>query len=206
MTDSTWSPSMVAPRDPWFRQHPRTALALAAGLYLTVLSLTVYAGPPGDDYFLLYVFPVALITITFGWRAGLTAGLTAVAFVIAWVVLRDVSLTATGWVAHAAPMLVLGLLLGRAADRLRSAEAARLQSEAAALLHREAIEINDLLVQGMAVARWSLQAGQIDAGLKVLDETLSRAQELVSDLIRRADMGSRSEPLDRSGDSHSVWR
>jgi hypothetical protein len=196
MSDSAFPRRRPAPRNPWFRQHPSIALMVSGGLYCAILLLTVFAGTPRDDYFLLYVFPVALIAVTFGLRAGALAGLTAVAFVIVWVVLRDVSLTTAGWATRVAPMLVLGLLLCRAADRLRWAEAERLRLEAAALLHREAIEINDSLVQGMAAARWTLQAGEVDPGLKILDETLGQAQELVSDLIRRAGMGGRSEPPD----------
>lgn len=195
MSDFAWPLRRSAPRNPWFRQHPFAALAAAAGLYGVVLLLTLLAGTPGDDYFLLYVFPVALISITFGLRAGALAGLSAVVFVVVWVVLRDVSFSTVGWAARVAPLLVLGLLLGRAADRLRWAEAERLRLEAAAMLHREAIEINDLLVQGMAAARWSLQAGQVETGVKILDGTLDQAQELVSDLIRRAGMGTRSERL-----------
>lgn len=171
------------------------ALVVAGGLYGAVLLLTVFAGAPGDDYVLLYVFPVALVAITFGLPAGGTAGLTAVALVVLWVVLRDVHLTVGGWATRVAPMLVLGLLLGRAADRLRLGELERQRLEAAALLHREAIEINDSLVQGMAAARWAFQAGQLDNGLKVLDETLSHGQEHVSSLIRRAGMGGRSLPF-----------
>ncbi|MEU8222482.1 hypothetical protein [Kribbella sp. NPDC048915] len=195
MPESAWSPSMPALRGPWFRLHARIAISVASALYVAVLLLTVFAGSPGDAYFLLYVFPIALLALTFGCRAGLAAGLVAVGLIVGWAVVRSVSFTATGWLAHAVPMVVLGVLLGRAADRMRSAEAARVEVEAAALLHREAVEINDLLVQGMAAARWSFQAGQIDAGLQILDETLTQAQELVSELIRRA--GTR-------GRSHSV--
>lgn len=195
MTDFAWPLRRSAPRNPWFRLHPSIALMVSGGLYGAVFLLTVFAGTPRDDYFLLYVFPVALVAITFGLRGGAVAGLSAVALIVVWVVLRDVSLTTTGWAAHVVPVLVLGLLLGRAADRLRWAEAERLRLEATALLHREAIEINDSLVQGMAAARWLLQAGEVEAGLKILDETLLQAQELVSDLIRRAGMGTRSANL-----------
>ncbi|GAA2806777.1 hypothetical protein [Kribbella solani] len=194
MTNPAWSPVLPAPRDPWFRLHPRTALAVAIALSAGVLSLTVFTGKPGDDYFFLYVFPVALIAITFGSRAGTVAGLSAVALVIGWVALRDVSLSAGGWGARVVPLVMLGLLLGRASDRQRQAEAERRQLEAGALLHQEAIEINDSLVQGMAAARWSLEAGQLEAGLKILDATLGEAQELVSDLIRRAGMSRHSGP------------
>ena len=173
------------------------ALVVAAGLYGAVLLLTVFAGAPRDDYFLLYVFPVALVAISFGLLAGGIAGLSAVALVVVWAVLRDVHLTVGGWATRVAPMLVLGLLLGRAADRLRLGELERQRLEAAALLHREAIEINDSLVQGMAAARWAFQAGQVDNGLKTLDETLNHGQELVSSLIRRAGMSGRTLPLEK---------
>jgi hypothetical protein len=95
------------------------------------------------------------------------------------------------------PLLLLGLLLGHATDRERRAEAERRRLEAAALLHREAIEINDSLVQGMAAAKWSLDAGQVETGKEILEETVVRAHDLVSGLIRRADMGTRTEPLPR---------
>jgi hypothetical protein len=44
-------------------------------------------------------------------------------------------------------------------------------------------------VQGMAVAKWSLEAGQVEAGLKALNETIDVGHRLVSELIRRADRG-----------------
>jgi hypothetical protein len=182
----SWSAS--TPRGPWFRQRPAIAFVVAGVLYAAVLALTVFAGEPADDYVLLYVFPVALISIAFGLRAGVMAGLTALVMIVLWVALRDISLTATGWTSRALPLLLLGGLVGRASDRLREAEMERRQLEAAALLQRDAVEINDSLVQGMAAARWSLQAGQMDTGLRILDETLEQGQEMVSDLIRRAGM------------------
>jgi hypothetical protein len=87
------------------------------------------------------------------------------------------------------------VLLGEATDRMRRTEEERRKLEAAALLHREAIEINDSLVQGMAAAKWALEAGSTEAGLKTLDDTIARAHDLVSGLIRRADMGGRTEQI-----------
>jgi hypothetical protein len=49
------------------------------------------------------------------------------------------------------------------------------------------VEINDSLVQGMAAAKWSLEAGRVDNGLAALEETLDQGQRLVSQLIRDAD-------------------
>ena len=185
----------VAPRDPWFRQRPLLALATTGVLFAGVLSLRLLVGDADDAYSMLYVLPVALVAAGFGLRAGVAAGLLAVLLIVVWVLVRDVSLTPLGWASRVTPMLLLGGLLGYATDRMRAAEAERQRAQAAALLHREAIEINDSLVQGMAAAKWALEAGQVDAGLETLDQTMTQAQELVSGLIRQARMGGRAEQL-----------
>ncbi|MEI8406640.1 MULTISPECIES: hypothetical protein [unclassified Kribbella] len=186
-----------SPREPWFRQRPVIALGVAVVLYATVLSLRLLAGGAADAYSLLYVFPVALIAITFGLRAGLAAGLVAVGLMVVWAVVEEVSLSPAGWGSRVLAVLLLGLLLGDASDRLRRAEAEKRRLEAAALLYREAIEINDSLVQGMAAARWALEAGRLDAGLRTLEQTIVQAEELVSGLIRQAGMdGSSAAAID----------
>ena len=122
----------------------------------------------------------------------------AVTLVAAWAVIGDVHLGALAWAARVVPMVALGMLLGYAADRARRAEARQRDTEAAALLHRQAIEINDSLVQGLATARWALDHGRVDAGVALLDATMAEAQDLVSDLIRRAEMGDRTYTADPS--------
>ncbi len=189
------TPAAAAPRDPWFQQRPLLALATAGALFVAVLTLRLLVGQADDAYSMLYVLPVALVAAGFGLRAGVGAGLLAVLLIVVWALARDVSLTPLGWASRVTPMLLLGGLLGYATDRMRAAEAQRQQAQAAALLHREAIEINDSLVQGMAAAKWSLEAGQVEAGLETLDRTMEQAQELVSGLIRQARMGGRSEQL-----------
>ena len=183
-------------RDPWFRRHPNLALTVAGVLYVAVLSLRLLVGDPVDAYSMLYALPVALVAMTSGLRAGMVAGLVAVGLTVVWALVNDVDLTVTGWASRVLPLLLLGALLGQATDRARRAEIEYRRIEAAALLHRQAIEINDSLVQGMAAAMWSFDAGQVEAGKKVLKQTLAQAHELVSGLIRRADMGARAELLD----------
>lgn len=185
-------------RDPWFERRPEVALAVAATLFAAILALRLSGGSPADAYSMLYVFPVALVALVFGLRGGTAAGLVAVALIVVWVVADDVSLTATGWVSRVAPLVVLGPLLGRAADRMRRAEAEHRRLAEAALLHRKAIEINDSLIQGMAAAKWSLEAGRTESGLKTLDETIGHAQDLVSALISEAAMDRRTERLELS--------
>lgn len=184
-------------RDPWFRRRPLLALAVAAVLFSAVLSLRLFDGGAESAYSMLYVLPVALIAAAFGRSAGTAAGLLAVALMVLWAMTQDVSLTPLAWVSRIVPMLLLGVLLGDAADRARRAEAERRRLEAAALLHREAIEINDSLVQGMVAAKWSLESGRVDAGKQTLAETIGQAHDLVSGLLRRAGMGARTTPTTR---------
>lgn len=184
------------PRDPWFRQHPRHAWLVAGALFAAVLSLRLSAGTPVDAYSMLYALPVALVAATSGLRAGACAGLVGVGLTVLWAVVQDVSLTPTGWASRVLPLLLLGVLLGHATDRERRAEVERRRLQAGAMLHREAIEINDTLVQGMSAAKWSLDSGQVDTGKEILEQTVAQGHDLVSGLIRRADMGSRAEALE----------
>jgi hypothetical protein len=85
--------------------------------------------------------------------------------------------------------------VGQAADQAGRAEEERRRLETSALLHQEAIEINDMLVQGLAAARLYFESGDVDTGRRILDETIAQARELVSGLIRRAEMGGQSVPV-----------
>lgn len=186
-------PPATPSRGPWFRRRPRIALAVIVSLYVVVLSARLMTGSPADAYSMLYVLPVALAATTFGRRGGVAAGLVAVALIGTWVVAQRVDLSPTAWATRVIPILLLGFLLGGAVDRLRQADEARRQLERAALLHREAIEINDSLIQRMSAAKWSFEAGQTETGLRILGGAVSDAQQMVSGLISRAGMGERSE-------------
>ncbi|MGW5194520.1 hypothetical protein ACWEOO_35050 [Kribbella sp. NPDC004138] len=181
-------------REPWFRQHPAAALVVAGMLFASVWVVRLIDGDAVDATMLLFTLPVALIAVAFGLRAGVAAGALAVLMVVTWVLATGTDLGPVGWIARCLPELLLGFLLGDASDRLRRAEAERRKLESGALLYREAIEINDSLVQGMAAARWALEAGRPDDGLKTLETTIGQAQDLVSDLIRQAGMGTSIHP------------
>jgi hypothetical protein len=193
------SPAQPRPGDPWFSRRPGLTLLVIGVLFATVLALRLLAGEAVDAYSMLYVLPVALAATAFGTRGGTAAGVLAVALVLVWTVVRDVHLGPTGWLTRAVPLLLLGFLLGRALDRARRAEVDLRRHEVAALLHREAIEINDSLVQRMTAAKWSLESGLTEVGLDILTTAVSEAHQLVSDLLRRADMGDRAEALPGTG-------
>ena len=174
------------PREPWFRQHPTAVLAVAGVLFASVWFVRLFDADAVDASTLLFTLPVALIAVAFGLRAGLLAGLLAVLMVVIWLIETGADMSPLGWISRCLSELLLGILLGDASQRLRRAEEERRRLESGALLYREAIEINDSLVQGMAAARWAVEAGRTDDGLKILEETIGQAQDLVSGLIRQA--------------------
>ena len=48
---------------------------------------------------------------------------------------------------------------------------------------RQAFEINDNLVQGLSVAKYSLEMGQDDRGRRAVNESLSEARKMTTDLL-----------------------
>jgi cell division protein FtsW (lipid II flippase) len=174
--------------DPWFVDRPRLAVALAAALFAVVFALRLNNGDFGDAVSLLFTLPIALLATTFGLRGGLVAGLVATLLLVVWVFLAGVDLSPLGWASRLAPLLLLGYLLGDAVDRLRRAEAARLRLEEAARRHRDAVQLNDTIVQSLSAAKWALEGGDLDGGLQIVTETLHLGNQLVSDLIRSTDL------------------
>lgn len=177
-------------RGPWFIRRPGMAMAVAGLLFATVLALRLILSNPLDAISMLYLFPIALLAMAKGRWGGLLGGLVAVVLVGVWVLVRSVDLNAVGWLSRVLPLLLVGALIGDARDRLARAAAEHAVHEAAVQRHREAIEINDSLVQGMSAAKWSIEAGRTQAGLDTLRETVERGHRLVSELIRDAGVGS----------------
>lgn len=138
---------------------------------------------------LLYCLPVALLAVAFGRTAGLLAGALGILATSAWAVLAGAEYGALSWTARTVPLLLLGGLLGDAMDRLVRSEALARREHAAALRAREAVELNDTVVQGLAAAKWALEAGRSDRGLEIVSETLDISQRMVSKLLRDAEMG-----------------
>jgi hypothetical protein len=48
---------------------------------------------------------------------------------------------------------------------------------------RQALEINDNIVQGLARVKWALEAQRLQDAQKAADETLAEAQKMVTDLL-----------------------
>lgn len=172
---------------PWFQRQPRLTAVVTVVLFAVVAAGRFALGDDASvAVSMLYALPVSLVAMAWGRRAGLGAGLLALAFIVGWALATGVTLSWVGWIARTVPLLLIGVLLGDASQRLKDAEEERLLHEARELRHKQAIEINDSLVQGMAAAKWALEAGRTEAGLAALEQTLDQGQRLVSDLIREA--------------------
>lgn len=176
------------PGVPWFHRWPGLSVAVAVVLYVGIFILRMTTGTPAEATTLFFVLPIALLAVTFGLIAGLVGGVVAVGLLVVWTVTEHVDLTVLGWTTRALPLLLLGVLVGRAADRLRASEAARAQLYAAAHWHRQAVEINDSIVQGLSAAKWSLEAGKTERALETVTSTLDSAQTMVSQLLREAEL------------------
>jgi hypothetical protein len=175
--------------DPWFLRRPIAAGTVAASLFAGIFLARLSVGGPADVVSLLFTLPIALVAMAFGFRAGMLAGLLGTGLVLVWTLAEDVTLTPVGWASRAIPMLLLGGLLGHAVDQLRAAEEQSRRLEVAARRQRDAIEVNDTIVQGLAAAKWTLENGNAPSALAIMQDTLEHGQQLVSQLLREADMG-----------------
>lgn len=64
---------------------------------------------------------------------------------------------------------------------------------------RQALDLHDNVVQGLVMAKLSLQLGETDAGMAALDRTLRSAQAFVTQLLAEEDVVDlRQAPLRRS--------
>jgi hypothetical protein len=173
----------VRRREPWFTQRPGSALAVYVLSTTAIFALHVIAADA--DASVLYVLPVALAALAFGLRPGTFAGLVASALMVVGVLVRHEHLTVLAWCSHLAPLLLLGSLAGASADRVRDARRAERYAMSVAMLQRDAAEVNDSVVQGLAATRWLLESGRVEPALEALDETAASAQGLVSRILGR---------------------
>jgi hypothetical protein len=158
-------------------------MAVALVLFGAVFALRLSAGFGEDVFSVLYVLPISLLAMSFGFRAGLAAGAVSSGLVAVWIVASGEAIGAMGWTSRATPLLLLGSLVGIASDRLRDAERIERHAAAVAVLQREAAEVHDDLVQGLAVTKWVFESGDHERGLEMLEENLESAQQLVTTML-----------------------
>lgn len=174
-------------------QRPWAAATVASGLYAVVFVMRLMIHGT-DPITVFYIFPVALLAMTFGSRAGVVAGVIGVLLIVAWGAMDSVAADPLGWLGRVAPIMLLGFLVGGASDQLRAAAQTKQALFAAQLREREAAEINDSIIQGLAAAKWSMEAGEVERGLDALTDTIATTESLVAALLR-------GQPLPQASDS-----
>ena len=172
---------------PWFRGHPAAAVTVSAVLFAFVFGLGVAVAAHQDSVTALFVFPIALIGFAFGEREGLIASAVALVLTASWGWLGGIDRSVLDWVSAAAPLLLIGELVGHASDRLASAHELQLRLERAELRQCEAADVNDTILQKVEAAKWMFEADRREQGLEMLAETVDTAQTLVSGLLADSD-------------------
>ncbi len=152
-------------------------------LFAAIFLIRVSVAGTEDSVSMLYVLPVALVALAFGFWAGVGAGVVAVGLLVGWAIALDVDASLLGWIGLVAPVLLLGALLGFASDRIREAERAERYAAAVAILQVQGAEVSDRIFQGLAASKWMLEVGDVERGLAVLEDTMVIAQELVSNVL-----------------------
>jgi hypothetical protein len=177
---------------PWFRRRRRVALCVAAAFWAVIGAVGLLA--PGDRIalFAVLALPTALLAVSFGTKGGIAAGMAAAVLCAGWAAVNSGDGIGLGAWAGAGPLFLLGALLGQAVDSVaaseeeaRKADETRMGLLRAADHRREAVEINDTLVQSVAIAKWALEAGDVERALAILEETVETGQRLVTALINR---------------------
>lgn len=187
---------------PWFRRHPHYAAMVTAALFATVTALRMVGPNEADATGLLYALPIALAAMAFGRVVGTTAALSAAGLLVAWSASHpEMSLSPLGWASRVVPLVLLGVLVGAAADAVEDASADRLALAVAATRRRDAAEVNDEILQRLTVAKWRLEAGAGDDAAALLDEAMTQAQHLVSSLLEDVELEERLRVRTPTGDS-----
>ena len=98
-----------------------------------------------------------------------------------------VSVAATGetlsplvWLSLATPLVMLGALVGAAADRIRRTNQVERHATEVALLECEVAVLDDTVLQQLVATKWLLESGRTDDGIALLDVTMTTARELVT--------------------------
>jgi len=152
-------------------------------LFVGIFVLRWSVGEVADLIAMLYVLPVALLALSFGFRVGLGAGILAVSLFAVWMVSDGESLSPLGWLSGVTPLLLVGALVGLATERIRDANRVERHAMEIALLEREAAEINDSVVQQMAATKWLLESGRVDEAIELLEATMTTGQRLVTRVL-----------------------
>jgi glucose-6-phosphate-specific signal transduction histidine kinase len=159
------------------------ALSVSVALFAFVFVMRLAVDSIHDSITLLYALPVALLALAFGYRAGVLAGAVTVALLLGWVVISGEDFSLVSTLGLVIPLLLLGALVGASSDRISEARRAERYAYRISLMQRDAAEVNDSVVQGLAVTKWLLEAGEVGRAIELIEQTAEVAQGLVSRVL-----------------------
>ena len=164
--------------DPRFRR-----LAIAGVLFVAIVAARVLATDPSDGWLFLLIVPIAIVAIEYAFVGGaLMATLASLAVVV--LKLSDAMTYSTlGIIVRIAAFYFAGAGVGYLSAERRRREGEIGELERRARTHREALELNDDVIQGLAVAKMALEMGDADKARTTLEATLKRAQEIASERL-----------------------
>ena len=176
---------------PWYQSHSYAAMLIATGLLAGVSVARHFSDGSGEAIDILYSLPVALLAMSFGLLGGLVGAAVGFSLFTIFQLASGVGdIDATGWIARAAGLLLLGVLLGRATDQIKAGELRTLaEQEQRRLLQEtahhqaEALEISDSILQHLAAAKWMVERGEVEDAIDILTSTLVTGQRMVAELL-----------------------
>ena len=115
----------------------------------------------------------------------LGAGLVAFEFDFGSVVIRTSRYTLVFGVDEVELLGVLGALATLALERVRAAQL-RWQVAQSRLRRKQALEINDNIVQGLTVAQYAFFMGENEKGMQAIEGTLEAARQIITDLMEES--------------------
>lgn len=158
-----------------------------------------YQGRGGAGYALMYVW-VALYSFYFLHTPAAVAHLGwAVASYGVILAVRDLGPAPSArWLMLAGTTTIAGVLVGRLSGLLRRQSAALAERRISEDREQRALEINDNIVQGLSVAKYALEAGDVEHARRAVDETLGKARDIITEqLVEAAPDGVRAGDLVR---------
>ena len=123
---------------------PRLAvIPLALALFGAALALRLAVEDPGALIANFYTVPIAMLAMVYGIRAGLAAAGFAILLVLFWDVVQTKHTGLLGYTTRSAVFLLVGVLVGYYAERLRADIAVRRRAEAELKIRADDLEVSN---------------------------------------------------------------
>ena len=160
----------------------RRARRIGVAVVLTVIVIALRAtfSMPSDGFLFLLIAPIAIIAVEFAFVGGLVAALIGAAIVIGFGLSGVMNYSNVGVAVRVAAFLIAGAGVGYLVQDRNRREAEIAALERRAQEQREAIQLNDDVVQGLAVAKMALEMGDAERAKTTMETTLKRAQQIAS--------------------------